>query len=359
MIISLQYLRGIAALMVVYHHISFQLLKAGSPLILPFAGTGAAGVDIFFVISGFIMWITTRSQNITTGQFIYRRLIRVVPLYWAVTIMLLALAYFMPALLETTKFDLEHATLSMLFIPMAHPQLDGEVLPFFIQGWTLNYEMFFYGIFALAMAISTSAMFGIIAAVLFAFVLAGFIVTPENAVLKFYSSTLLLEFIAGMALGWFYLRWPAIPRRIAWWLIAISLLLLFLSAKFGYFYGPNGFAPERAFIWGAAGLALVAGAVYLTGSLRGTGSGPLWWLGESSYSLYLTHIFVLPVVALIWRKLGLGFDANEAVVFVGVSLLISAIVGWMSFVSFERPVTSFLRRAKLPQRRGLLLRASD
>lgn len=344
-------------MMVVYHHISFQLLKAGSSLQLPLAGTGAAGVDIFFIISGFIMWITTRSPHLTPGMFIYRRLIRVVPLYWAVTIALLILAYFMPTLLGTTAFDLNHAAMSLLFIPMEHPRLEGEILPFFIQGWTLNYEMFFYGIFALAMAVSTAATFGIIVACLSALVALGLIFTPESAALKFYSSTLLLEFIAGMALGRIYLRWPIAPCGLVWALLAGGAIALYLSGNFGYFYGPNGYAPDRAFIWGGASLALVAGAAYLAERSRGVGRDPLWWLGESSYSLYLTHLFALPAVALIWRASGLGFEGIEGVAFVAASLLASVIIGWITYISFERPVTSFLRQIDL-QRQGVLLRNS-
>jgi exopolysaccharide production protein ExoZ len=343
MIISVQYLRGIAALMVVYHHISFQLAKAQSDVALPLASLGAAGVDIFFVISGFIMWIATRSAELTPAQFLHRRIIRVVPLYWAVTAFLFAVAYGFPNLLGATEFNPPHALWSLFFIPVQHPRIDGEILPFFIQGWTLNYEMFFYAVFALAMAINRAAMFAIIAVALGAFAAAGLVWTPENAILKFYASTLLFEFIGGMGLGWLYLRATPAPRPLAWLLIALGAAALITTGLMGHAFGPNGAAPERGLLWGLPSLAIVAGAVYLANPRRSKGSGPLWALGESSYSLYLTHLITLPALALIWRQSHLGFEGLGAVGYVIAALVISALAGWVSFVCFERPVTARLR----------------
>lgn len=352
MIIPVQYLRGIAALMVVYHHISFQLAKAQSDVVLPLAGLGAAGVDIFFVISGFIMWITTRSAGLTPAQFLHRRIIRIVPLYWAVTAFLFAVAYFLPDLLGATEFNPVHALLSLFFIPAQHPRIDGEILPFFIQGWTLNYEMFFYAVFALAMAVNRAAMFAIIALALGAFAAAGLVWTPENAILKFYASTLLFEFIGGMALGWLYLRYPCAPWPLGWFLIALGAAALLATGLTGYAFGPNGAAPERALAWGLPGLAIVAGAVYLAGPRRSEGTGLFWALGASSYALYLTHLITLPALSLLWRKSLLGFEGAGAIGYVIAALLFSALGGWVAFVCFERPVTARLRDGKWRQRDG-------
>src|SRR5215831_4540480 len=146
MILGLQYVRGIAAMMVVYHHTGFQIFKAGGHVGLPLWQLGAAGVDLFFVTSGFIMWVTTQDAHVTPAEFCYRRIVRVAPLYWLATLFLLGVSLAAPQLLGTTKFDPGHAMESLLFVPVEHPIFAGEALPFIIQGWTLNYEMFFYAV---------------------------------------------------------------------------------------------------------------------------------------------------------------------------------------------------------------------
>jgi len=353
MIVPLQYLRGIAALMVVYHHAAFQLVKANSTLNVPLAGTGAAGVDIFFVISGFIMWVTTRSATMTPFAFLYRRVIRIVPLYWAVTFLLLAVAAVNPGLLGATTFDPAHALLSLFFVPAPHPYLTGEILPFFIQGWTLNYEMFFYAIFALAMALGRRSMFALIVAMLTACVLIGMIWEPRNTILKFYSSTLLFEFVGGMLLGWIYLRNANAPRAMAIPLILAGSAALLLAESAPFAFGPNGVMPERALVWGLPGLALVAGAVFLAGPSRSAGSGPLWWLGEASYSLYLTHLLTLPAISLLWRGLGFGFQGAGGVLYLVVAITLSALAACLIFVAFERPFTALLRHGRSGQIRQM------
>lgn len=351
MIIPLQYLRGLAALMVVYHHCAFQLLKQGSPLDPPMAGVGAAGVDIFFVISGFIMWVTTRDPALTPGAFLHRRLIRVVPLYWGLTLALLGLAATAPGLLGATRFDPWHAALSLLFIPVAHPTVIGEILPFFIQGWTLNYEMFFYLVFALAMGCARRAMFGAILAVLGACVAAGLAFAPEQPALKFLTSTLLLEFAGGMLLGRLYLRWPALAPSIAAGLLIAGGIALVLTGLVGVGFGANGARPERALAWGLPAMAIVAGAVWFGGgAARQGGEGArrsiLWWLGQASYSLYLTHLFTLSAVALVWKRMGWSFEAEAGAAYVVAALVLSSAVAVVVFLCAEEPCMRWLRRAR-------------
>src|SRR5215475_9110432 len=101
MILALQYVRGVAAMMVVYHHTAFQVIKTTGEASLPLWELGAAGVDLFFVTSGFIMWVTTEDSRVTPGQFLYRRIVRVAPLYWLATLVLLILSLVLPQLLST------------------------------------------------------------------------------------------------------------------------------------------------------------------------------------------------------------------------------------------------------------------
>jgi exopolysaccharide production protein ExoZ len=104
---------------------------------------GAAGVDLFFVISGFIMaMIVDRSGPFDGKQFWIRRIARVVPAYWAITLFVFALALVMPSLFQSTEASLAHLIVSMAFL--AFDTGAGFTGPLMVVGWTLNYEMFFY-----------------------------------------------------------------------------------------------------------------------------------------------------------------------------------------------------------------------
>ena len=112
-----------------------------------------AGVDIFFVISGFIMvyassrWFgSARAPRV----FLAHRIARIVPLYWATMMVYLAVLLLTPWLLNSEYLAPHFVIASFLFIPAARP--DGLVQPLYSLGWTLNYEMFFYALFAIAIA---------------------------------------------------------------------------------------------------------------------------------------------------------------------------------------------------------------
>src|SRR5438045_2337056 len=154
-IVPIQMLRGIAASMVVFVHLDVQLARLGYRTL----GSGwlATGVDIFFVISGFIMWVSVeRRPDMTAGTFLRNRLIRIVPLYWLVSAGVLTMTFAAPQLLHTTVFSAPHAIASFLFLPARHPVV-GNFWPLLIPGWTLDYEMLFYVLFAAAIAGSTDA----------------------------------------------------------------------------------------------------------------------------------------------------------------------------------------------------------
>ena len=111
---SAQYLRGLAALMVVWHHARDQLV--GLMQLFP-NGIGAKGVDLFFVISGFIMYVTTANTQQSTLQFWWRRIKRVVPLYWFFTLLMVLLWIGRPTLFKTLSVSWETLIQSLFFIP--------------------------------------------------------------------------------------------------------------------------------------------------------------------------------------------------------------------------------------------------
>ncbi|HUN11729.1 MAG TPA: acyltransferase, partial [Rhabdaerophilum sp.] len=117
--VSVQQLRAVAALGVVLAHIEIYLGRMGFTGGWPHFLT--SGVDIFFVISGFIMWVTTADRAVTPAQFFVNRLTRIAPLYWAVTALALAVLLTNRSLMPGAALDWGHVVASFLFIPAMHP----------------------------------------------------------------------------------------------------------------------------------------------------------------------------------------------------------------------------------------------
>jgi exopolysaccharide production protein ExoZ len=131
---NVQALRAVAAVMVVFVHLDQLGVAAGGRSGLFEAGN--AGVDLFFVISGLIMVLTTWGRPIGPRRFFVNRLKRVVPLYWIVTLAVFAIAVVAPSLMQATRADPVELAKSLLFIPFA--KANGLVQPVAFVGWTLN-----------------------------------------------------------------------------------------------------------------------------------------------------------------------------------------------------------------------------
>ena len=171
---TIQYLRAIAAMMVVWHHAREQL--PGLKFFFP-SEFGPSGVDLFFVISGFIMVATTTGPG-RPFNFIARRLIRVVPLYWLLTCTMVALAWKLPQLFRTIDLAPAHVLQSLLFIPHYSPSFPGMAWPVLVPGWTLNFEMFFYAVFAATLSLAQPMRLWALAAVMSTLVIVGLSMGP-------------------------------------------------------------------------------------------------------------------------------------------------------------------------------------
>lgn len=135
-------------MMVVWHHAAGQIpgMSARVPWVF-----GTSGVDLFFVISGFIVVVTTAGVDTKPFDFWRRRIVRVVPLYWLLTLLMVTVALIAPGLFKTLKVAPETVLQSLLFIPHFSQSFSGVVWPLLVPGWTLNFEMFFYALFGLAL----------------------------------------------------------------------------------------------------------------------------------------------------------------------------------------------------------------
>ena len=311
---SLQYLRALAALAVVYSHSVIQVDSFEA--VLPHRGS--FGVDVFFVISGFIMVYIARSGD-TPARFLYNRVRRVVPLYWFFTLLMAAVLLLAPGIFKTTVFSWTTLLQSLLFIPhysLSHPD---SLWPLVAPGWSLNYEMYFYTCFALSLFVAARFRLVSITVLILLVYLISIAAgngsptdTRDPALPAFYGNAIVFEFVFGMAIAAAWQRGWRMPTAVAWSSLAVGTAVLVLPAEVH--------AP-RLIQFGIPSAMIV----FATISLR---MPEVRWcvvLGDASYALYLSHLFTLGVL----RKLlppWLGDDTAAAWQFVLISLTVCTIV---------------------------------
>lgn len=326
MVYNVQYLRALAALAVVIHHCSYRLQGEIQAF--------AAGVDLFFIISGFIMLATAGRESSTPGRFMLRRLIRIVPLYWVITLVLAAVVSLAPAEFSGRQPDAWRLALSLAFLP--HADQHGDLFPYLVMGWTLNYEIFFYALVAMALWLPARLRFGAIAAVLLGLVALGLLAAPRAPALAAWTNPLLLEFLAGGGLAVLRDRGRLPGRGFGIALIGAGLGALALVETSGSF--TEG---RRLLLWGVPALLILAGALTLEPAREPLRLAWLRRLGDASYSLYLLHTLVISVV---FRLVGTAVPGR----FLLACLIGSVAAALACNAAFERPVTQWLYR--LPAR---------
>jgi exopolysaccharide production protein ExoZ len=332
---SIQYLRGAAALLVVLYHVYVQLFRLGYTGPLPHCFS--IGVDIFFVISGFIMWYTTVDGKLTTTEFWRHRIIRIVPLYWLVTSFYVFVLLVSPGIMQSAQFNLFHIITSYLFIPSPHPSSPEWMWPLVVPGWTLNYEMFFYLLFGLCLVIPLQWRAATIVALLACLVSLQALNPPTNSIIGFYSSSIVLEFAFGVLLGYMYSRKIVIPR-----VLSLAMILGGIAAALSF----SGSLPlsQRAIDFGVPALLIVAGAVFFERShgVREIGLPKL--LGDASYSIYLTHGMMLSAYGQFWRKFHLPSVSQpiDFLLFSVLGVIMASIFGITIYKLIERPMVSAL-----------------
>ena len=334
-VVSIQYLRAVAALMVVTFHALTTLTIIQDKTAADLTETLSAGVDIFFVISGFVMWHTTRGCEITPWQFFLNRLIRIVPLYWLVTLLLVSVALIRPELLQRTVFDLPHSIASLLFLPWPRPRVPDEILPVVVTGWTLNYEMMFYSVFAFTLLMRTVPALVFLSVTFAALLIVGW--TSSNLTIQsFYGNTIIIEFLFGVMAGVAMTEGFRLPKQVAVAMMITGVLLLALS---------TGWAGPRFLLWGVPAFAIVAGAVFYEKTAKIPSAVLLKHLGDGSYSIYLLHGIVMAVVAKLIRTMGMEHaDTAGAIFMIVAAIAVSCVTGLISYRVVERPSHRMLKR---------------
>jgi exopolysaccharide production protein ExoZ len=345
---SVQYLRAVAALMVAYLHLLEQAPDHYRLVLFPETvlayGRLKAGVDIFFVISGFIMLVTSRKMS--PRQFAVRRIIRIVPMYWLITLSFAAMVWIQPVFFPRTVQNLEYLVKSLLFIPFVNAGYDGNTLPLLAPGWTLNFEMYFYAIFAIILFAKPRYRL-----LLNGLVFIGLLLTREftdlsnNTVIAFYTRPQIFEFWCGMLIGEAYLkRILQIRPSLCFAAVAIGFLALLFNWHVVSPITDPWSDTTLAYLIPAA--LIVLGTVAYESTVRSDKPKRLLTLlGDASYSIYLCHPLLLGAVRAFWRWL-FGSAEGEAMAFIyaSISMMIAITGGVVVYWALERPMLNVMHK---------------
>jgi exopolysaccharide production protein ExoZ len=269
---TIQYLRALAASAVLVHHLAF-----GNGDWFP---VGSFGVDIFFVISGFIMWVMTERRDRTCRKFVVDRVARIVPTYWCVTILSAVGAFIKPWVFAIQRPSLGDIVSSLLFIPRSVP----PVVP---QGWTLNLEMFFYVAFAATIVLPRMRQIVTLSVALTALAIFGMLAPIGGGFGRTYLNPRLLEFAGGLWLGEFWLRGLFSNKMLGLSAILIGAFAAQIVTQIsGLLTGT----------WIAASLLIVGGALTCEARFKIPKIKVLAVIGDGSYIIYLIHTPIVQIV---------------------------------------------------------------
>lgn len=338
-ILSIQYLRALAASMVVFHHARDQFADFPAPF---HTSAGQAGVDLFFVISGFVMVLVTSTRERSPGQFLESRATRIIPIYWFYTFACFALMIVAPGMFRANEASARHLLLSLFFVPHTISATGGELSPLVKLGWTLNYEVFFYLVFAATMLMAPSKRILLTACLLAGLIAArpisSMLAIPIGDIGTFYTNQITGEFVLGMLIARAYfaqkLDWlPTIPAGI---MVIIAAGAMILGAPY--------VDSARLAVFGLPAAMIVVGflAIERRGAFR---CWPLLLLvGDASYSLYLVQIFPIAILRNLWRRLDLPVHTMPwAILFVASCILAAILLALVSYFAVERPSLRWLR----------------
>ena len=306
---SLELLRFLAANLVVsYHYLGFQ--------------KNIIGVDIFFVISGFVMMYATENN---TRIFFLRRLIRIIPLYWLMTVLFVTILFFFPNLFLQSYFDLIFLFKSLMFIPFENNGVGPGFghSPYLFIGWTLNYEIFFYLLFQISILISKNSRGSVcILIILLNYYIVNYL-NLDNFILLTYTHPIVFEFCFGIFI---YFIWKLFNdtsnsnRNNLIFSSILILMILFVNLS----YNIKNLLP------------VIIVACFLMLKNRFLKYNFILILGNISYAIYLTHPYIKRVLD---KTTHFGEINNMA-----ISYISCIIVSYILYVYYEKKIIFFLNK---------------
>jgi exopolysaccharide production protein ExoZ len=344
-LISIQILRAVAAWLVVFsHYMQFfpthHLVNNGWE---NYGWLGHFGVDIFFVISGFIMFYSLSNRMCSAKEFFIRRLIRIVPAYWFYTFLMVLLASIYTKEFSYTDWNL-NTLISSLFFTLSKNPSGAGYFPLLTVGWTLSFEMFFYAL--LSLCILTFGRFFFLACT-FTLIALPLMWNKQWIFGMLISQKLLYAFVYGIALGYVYIRLKSTRPRLLYVLgVCLFVLGVMLLVSGQLFVKPIQIGgdekrPLLAFLF--IGSALCFESVFL--KIRVNSFRLLRYLGDISYSTYLLHTLVIGVSLHYIGNLG---SASAELLLLFITSLTILAISHLSYQYIETgPLLAMLKKRAL------------
>lgn len=321
MINSIQVLRGLAISLVVIYHITAITEDIKNDYYFEF---GKIGVDVFFIVSGYIMaFICERNES--TNVFIKKRLIRIMPLYITTTI-LAAVANYGHQLMSGAVDIWSSFVKSLFMIPHYSIANEFKVWPIFIPGWTITYEIWFYTIIAFCISMIRYKKKLLLVPYILSFIYLGAQYLPENAVQAFAGNSVYLTFSVGLLIRFVETKKVSFKKFYfsIFYLVAIAYFFENFDARFILYGLPAFLIFAIIFMWSNLSLKSLA------------------YIGKISFSLYLTHVFTINIVERLMRSyytnISFGFELMMFVAFVS-----SIIIAMLIYSLFEKKIDNMLR----------------
>ncbi|HCJ9895220.1 TPA: acyltransferase [Escherichia coli] len=341
---AIQFFRCAAIMFVVYAH-SFDRIERYVDLghynfLSDLAHFARSGVDMFFIISGFIMSYITHADiynnKFSWGTFMYKRITRIAPMYWLVTLAVLILLKVAPALFYNTTTNLAHTVGSFLFVPVASPE--GKFAPLLGVGWTLNLEVYFYLTLSLVIIIFREKYLTSFFVLLLLSVSAGYLFGHrENLYLySLITNPILFEFFMGIMVYHIYSSVRQSNNDFRWYVaFIISILVLVLTI---FYRLPDDM---RFIYWGGSYAVLILSTLVLFSSCNFLRI--LIKIGDASYTIYLTHYFVISGFYYALTKSGYDFS-QWLMLSVLTAMSLSAFFGYFAYRLIEMNITAVFKK---------------
>src|SRR4028119_552586 len=341
----LQVYRGIAAVLVVMIHVTkMSAERLNQVTFFNLFLVGWIGVDYFFVLSGFIMVYVHRSAIGKQDQlksFLVKRAVRIYPIYWIITLTVWCLFLVIPAFANTQDLSLGHVIVSLLLIPQKDPLFKDT---FILEvGWTLTYEIYFYLLFSIAIWLKPKHSVPILSAWLLVTILhyRKIVKFPEDFFwLETVFGEMNLELVLGCLAAYIVIKYNNKIGKYRWILFGIANLGYVIV---GMLVASGNIRFGRITTFGVLATLLIIAATSI--DLKDSPKIPylLIFLGDASYSIFLTHGPLISAITKIVEKANLGkyFDGFFAPALLAV---FTVVFGCIFYSFIEKPLTVFLRQ---------------
>ncbi|WP_042262303.1 acyltransferase family protein [Paraburkholderia heleia] len=322
---SLTVLRAVAAITVIFFHIM-------SPTGHTF---GEFGVDIFFVISGFVIALVLDNPALTAQRFLADRIARIVPLYWVLTFGVFVGALIAPELLNSTTADLGNLLKSLFFIP--YRKESGQIFPMLFVGWTLNYEMLFYVVTAVSLMLVRRHRLVLTSALILAIFCAAKASHSDGVFAAFYMNQRMFEFPLGFLA---YQTWKSGVR------IKLPLAGCVAAAAYAWmaYINWHDLSDAPLLYYGLPAFVLIGSTLSLEPAM---GSGSLTraaiFIGNASYAIYLSHPYCVEAARKLLPDAIEGFDAT-APLGVALTMIVATAMGAALYQFVDWPLHGHARR---------------